>query len=391
MSSLDSNLPPRALVTMLAPPADLAPAVEYVWQLVLPAITDEPTAWRVVVDGYIDVALRVPLTPDVIRAVHEGGTRLAVPLDAGRAVVCGAATTARLLPMTVPLLVTGARFRLGAAAEVLRSAPGELVNGARSLHELLDGATVRDVANALAARAPAGAAHAAIEGVASDDGDAPVPDRTVAEVALECVHAIVRRLLRRATTRPATRIGPDPRVQAALALLDDRGDALHRHAMPHAGTPEASDALVSLLARQLGVSVRTLERAFATHIGFAPRQYRRLRRVGAVADALERRGQSRSRSTGNRSLSDLAHSLGWADHAHMTREFTRMMGVSPSEYRREVLDVPVLRVERGVRFDRSVPLGTVTRLPPLIAPSARPFLPRGSGAYRPVGWPPPAD
>src|SRR4051794_28556861 len=34
-----STLPTRPLVTMLAPPADLAPAVEYVWQLVLPAMT----------------------------------------------------------------------------------------------------------------------------------------------------------------------------------------------------------------------------------------------------------------------------------------------------------------------------------------------------------------
>lgn len=366
---------PGAQVALLPPPPDLAPAVEYMWQLVLPAITDEPTAWRVVVDGYIDVSLRLPLTPETVRAVHEGGTRLGVPLDAGRAVVCGAATTARLLPMTVPLLLTGARFRLGAAAEVLRTPPNELVNGARSLHELLDGAAVRDVARALS-----GGGGATLDAAPGD-----TVDPLVAAVAMECVHAIVRRLMRRATARQAARTGPDPRVRAALALLDDREAPLQREARAYAGTPDASDALVSLLARRLNVSVRTLERSFATHIGFAPRQYRRLRRVGAVAEALERPTAAHA----GRTLSDLAHHLGYADHAHMTREFTRMMGVAPSEYRREVLAIPTRWEERGVAFDRSVPLGTVTRLPRPAAPlpPSRPHLPRGSGIYAPIPWP----
>ena len=72
----------------------------------------------------------------------------------------------------------------------------------------------------------------------------------------------------------------------------------------------------------------------------------------------------------------------------MTRGFTRMMGVSPSEYRREVLVVPV-RHELGARIERPVPLGTVTRLPrtEVPVPPPRPYLQRGSGAYRPVGWP----
>ena len=46
-----SGIVPGAAVSMLPPPPDLAAAVEYTWQLVLPAVTTERAAWRVVVDG----------------------------------------------------------------------------------------------------------------------------------------------------------------------------------------------------------------------------------------------------------------------------------------------------------------------------------------------------
>jgi AraC-like DNA-binding protein len=110
------------------------------------------------------------------------------------------------------------------------------------------------------------------------------------------------------------------------------------------------------LCRELAVSRRTLERLFAEQVGLAPRTYARVRRVGAAARALERGASERAGS-----LSELAHRLGYADHAHMTREFVRVMGVTPSGYRHEALAAPVVRRPEGgvVTQDRPTPLGTV--------------------------------
>lgn len=122
---------------------------------------------------------------------------------------------------------------------------------------------------------------------------------------------------------------------------------------------------MAAVARALAVSPRTLERLFAEHVGFAPRTYQRLRRVGAVAEALEHpegRALGRSgRAASTGTLSELAHTLGYADQAHMTREFTRVMGVAPSRYRREALATPMARRVGPVAFERSTPLGTVGR------------------------------
>jgi AraC-like DNA-binding protein len=126
-------------------------------------------------------------------------------------------------------------------------------------------------------------------------------------------------------------------------------------------------APVSRLCRELAVGRRTLERLFAEQVGLAPRTYARLRRVGAVAEALERGAPGRERS-----LSALAHALGYADHAHMTREFVRVMGVTPSGYRHEALAAPVVRRLEGglVVQERRTPLGTVGRATSPSAPQA---------------------
>jgi AraC-like DNA-binding protein len=124
---------------------------------------------------------------------------------------------------------------------------------------------------------------------------------------------------------------------------------------------------VAWVARELAVSKRTLERAFADRLGFAPRAYQRLRRVGTVAEWIEReatataprrRALARARTA---TLSDLAYRAGYADHAHMTREFGRVMGVAPSTYRREARAAALARRLGAVAFDRPTPLGIVGR------------------------------
>jgi AraC-like DNA-binding protein len=356
------STPAAATVIVVPPPEDLAPLVEYVWQLVL----SEPSpdaSWRVVADGYVDLAVRVPLDAEPLRAVAAARNhivrRAAIAMLAeAPPVVCGAATAARALPMDRPLLVTGVRFRLGAAAGVLRNSPAELVDGARPLGDVLDGRAAGDVWHARATEAAVRARGCTgpIAG-SPDDHDA----RVFRALARASMVAAVRRLVARAEARrtPST---PDARVRGALHLLD-------RAILPVLdGAEDAEDAgaaHVARVCRALGVSKRTLERLFADYLGFAPRTYQRLRRVGAVAEALER-GPTPRRGTASRyarsdSLSDIAHRLGYTDHAHMTREFGRVMGIAPSAYRREALAAPVARVLGPVDFERSIPLGTVAR------------------------------
>ncbi|MBV9880773.1 MAG: helix-turn-helix transcriptional regulator [Gemmatirosa sp.] len=348
-----------ALVTLilLPPPADLAALVEYVWQLVLPPNAPPGALWRVVPDGYVDVATRLALTPEVVRAAATPESRrerraVMEALAASPTVVCGAAATARTLPMTEPLLVTGARFRLGAAAGVLRRAPADLVDGSRPLREVIDARAAGCVRSALAVGA---ARHADAQSQAQEPVDA---GRAIRALARAGTLAVVRRLAARADAGGRGVVAPDPRVLGALHLLE------RNIGVP---TPDggAESAPVATVGRALGVSLRTLDRLFAEQVGFSPRTYQRLRRVGAVAESLERAGATPAAPAPGRgaprpaTLSDLAHRLGYTDHAHMTREFTRVMGVGPAAYRREAAAAPVERRMGAVAFERSVPFGTV--------------------------------
>ncbi|MFZ0216517.1 MAG: AraC family transcriptional regulator, partial [Candidatus Dormiibacterota bacterium] len=83
---------------------------------------------------------------------------------------------------------------------------------------------------------------------------------------------------------------------------------------------------VDQVARRAGCSVRSLQRLFTEQVGASPkwviRRYRLL-------EAAERAGRG-----GRVSWSELALALGYSDQAHLTREFTAMVGVPPAEYAR---------------------------------------------------------
>ena len=82
---------------------------------------------------------------------------------------------------------------------------------------------------------------------------------------------------------------------------------------------------VTELARRLAVSTRTLQRISLRHNGFTPGALIRRRRLQGAADRL--------RQDPDADLAALAHELGYADHAHLTREFRHVLGVTPSDYR----------------------------------------------------------
>lgn len=99
-------------------------------------------------------------------------------------------------------------------------------------------------------------------------------------------------------------------------------------AAARAATAKPALRTVSELAAHVGWSPRRLERGFAAHLGLAPKVLLRIARVQRLIGRLtEPRAQP--------PLAALALDAGFADQAHMTREFTRLAGVSPARYRAE--------------------------------------------------------
>jgi AraC-like DNA-binding protein len=83
---------------------------------------------------------------------------------------------------------------------------------------------------------------------------------------------------------------------------------------------------VSELARSYGVSVRTLQRVFAEHVGVSPKCVLDRYRLLATAEAT---------LAPVRSWADIAHQLGYADQAHLTSTFATTYGSPPATYARD--------------------------------------------------------
>jgi len=76
---------------------------------------------------------------------------------------------------------------------------------------------------------------------------------------------------------------------------------------------------VGALARDLGVSARSLERAFREHVGLPPKLFARIVRLQAARRELAR----------GRSGAETAARSGYSDQAHMVREMRALAGVPP--------------------------------------------------------------
>ncbi len=86
---------------------------------------------------------------------------------------------------------------------------------------------------------------------------------------------------------------------------------------------------VDQLAHSAGTSVRTLQRLFDTHVGVSPSFVIRRWRIIEAAEA------ARAAIDGDaewRGWAAVAAQLGYADQAHLTRDFRQHLGTSPSAY-----------------------------------------------------------
>jgi len=112
-----------------------------------------------------------------------------------------------------------------------------------------------------------------------------------------------------------------------LGLQPDRGlvSELVNDAVASA-LHDASVATVEQLARVSDVSVRTLQRLFRSHIGLSPKAVLNRFRLMAAVHAADSRPV--------RSWADAAMDLGYADQAHLARDFKSRLGITPATYAR---------------------------------------------------------
>jgi AraC-like DNA-binding protein len=113
----------------------------------------------------------------------------------------------------------------------------------------------------------------------------------------------------------SSRARPDPEVAHAWSRLDRTGGAVR----------------VQLLADETGWSRRHLQTRFRDQVGLTPKQAGRVLRFQRAARLLV--PLATDAPAGARSITDVAAACGYADHAHLVREFRALAGCTPTEYR----------------------------------------------------------
>ncbi len=193
------------------------------------------------------------------------------PDSVGTTIVGGARSSAYLKDVSKPAPSVGAALHPDAAWPLLGGPAGELAERHVDLVDLWGAAAARLRERLLDAASP--------------------------EAALEVFeHELSRRL-------PAVR-GVHPLVAHALARL-------------------RSDVAVADVVRETGYSHRTVSSVFRETVGLTPKVWSRVQRFQRALAAI----------AAGRPLASVASLAGYADQAHLTREFGEIAGLTPSAYR----------------------------------------------------------
>jgi AraC-like DNA-binding protein len=141
---------------------------------------------------------------------------------------------------------------------------------------------------------------------------------------------------------PATELFADVPDEAMAAVADEQAQVrivaafLRAHLPEHDPAAELAADIVAAIAadpelvrvddvaERFGTHVRTLQRLFAEYVGVGPKWVVRRFRLAEVTDRM-----ARSEVV---DWAGVAAELGYADQAHLTRDFTSMVGESPTRY-----------------------------------------------------------
>jgi AraC-like DNA-binding protein len=124
-------------------------------------------------------------------------------------------------------------------------------------------------------------------------------------------------------------------------LEQSLGARIHRPLLIHPAVAQAlaarpadgSSTRVTEVQRASGYSPRHFIALFRAAVGLNPKHYYRIRRFNSAAGRMAARGGPR--------LGDIAAAAGYADQAHLIREFREFAGVAPTRYRPSGVDRPL--------------------------------------------------
>jgi AraC-like DNA-binding protein len=111
-------------------------------------------------------------------------------------------------------------------------------------------------------------------------------------------------------------------LRANLPARDPRAELAH--VIVNRIIAEPAITRIDRLARDVGLGVRQLQRLFAEHVGVGPKWVIRRYRLHEAA--------ARAAAGADLDLVRLAAELGYSDQAHLTRDFTALVGEPPARY-----------------------------------------------------------
>jgi AraC-like DNA-binding protein len=262
-------MPPPYREVPLAPPLDRW--VECVWSAEHAADSDAPPQ-TIVPDGCPELIVQLG---DPFRSLPgpRGGAAGGAASLQPKVLLVGPLSSALTIQPTGRVHTVGIRFRPHGVAAFLRAPLYELADRALPLDDVF-GASARELAERVAG------AH-----------------------DLDTRAAVVERFLaRRFSPRPA-----EPLARAGVAaLIESHGRARIGH-----------------LAFSLNLGRRRLERLFRDSVGLTPK---RLARIVRIQQVLRRVGRAPD------AWVQIALDCGYADQAHLTREFVELAGASPARW-----------------------------------------------------------
>jgi len=225
--------------------------------------------------AYVDCFWSLTSQGEPHRVMPDGAMDIVFDVRAGDANVVGPMTRAIVTEAGAPGLMVGVRFKPGAGPLLLGIAAREVRDDAPPLADAW-GADGRALADAVATAAQ-------------------VPD------AVTCIiHALERR-------RAAP---PDARIAAAVALLVRAGGELP----------------LGAVASRVAIGERQLERLFDERVGLGPKAFARVVRLQRALRGIDAERGSVA------SWARLALDHGYADQAHLIRDFRALAGITPAAF-----------------------------------------------------------
>ena len=187
--------------------------------------------------------------------------------------VAGPDATTRWTSLREGTVIAGLRLRPGTVRSIVGCPAGLILNGGALLSDLAPGA---------------GALH----------------QRLLMTANLADRHALLEDWVRTAIARNGT---VDHAVVAACRLL--------------AADPQLE---IGEISRQFNWNVRTIHRQFRAACGYGPKHFHRIMRLQKAIRVVQATAPAR--------LAEAAHVAGYADQAHMNRDFRDLTGFSPRQY-----------------------------------------------------------